>query len=108
MRLFGRKGGPGGPGELIAEFWAWWDDTRPQVDALVEAGDAAGLAELLGPPVAALDPSLLWEVEPGRTAQHSLVVSASGNPELRSFAHRWALAAPEGDDRWEFHPSRQA
>ncbi|MBO3746369.1 DUF695 domain-containing protein [Streptosporangiaceae bacterium NEAU-GS5] len=107
MRLFGRKSEPAKPEELIADFWAWWDDTRPQVDALVEAGDAAGLADLVGPAVSALDPSLLWEVEPGRLAQHSLVVSASGNPELRSFAHRWALAAPEGDESWEFHPSRQ-
>ncbi|WP_204041593.1 DUF695 domain-containing protein [Acrocarpospora phusangensis] len=108
MRLFGRKSEPVEPGALIADFWTWWHEARPRVDALVDAGDAGELAELVGPAVNALDESLIWEVAPGLAAKHALVVSAAGNPELRSFAHRWALAAPEADGRWEFHPSRQA
>ncbi|GAA0417766.1 hypothetical protein Acor_20340 [Acrocarpospora corrugata] len=108
MRLFGRKSEPVDHGELIAAFWSWWDEARPRVDALVDAGDAGELAELVGPAVTALDASLIWEVAPGLAAKHALVVSAAGNPELRAFAHRWALAGPAADERWEFHPSRQA
>ncbi|GAA0992380.1 hypothetical protein GCM10009555_081340 [Acrocarpospora macrocephala] len=108
MRLFGRKSEPVDPGALIAAFWTWWDEARPRVDVLVDAGEAGELAELVGPAVTALDASLIWEVAPGLAARHALVVSAAGNPELRSFAHRWALAGPAADERWEFHPSRQA
>ncbi|MCT9931368.1 DUF695 domain-containing protein [Planotetraspora sp. A-T 1434] len=108
MRLFGRKSEPVEPAEAIDDFWTWWRETRPRIDAHVEAEEAEALAELIGGAVTALHPNLVWEIAPGRTAQHALVVSASGDPELRSFAHRWALAAPTADDLWEFHPSRQA
>jgi hypothetical protein len=108
MRLFGRKSEPAEPAEAIANFWLWWRESRPEIDARVEADDAPALAELIGPAVTAMRPSLVWEIAPGRTARHGLVVSASGDPELRSFVHRWALAAPAPDDLWEFHPSRQA
>ncbi len=108
MRLFGRKSEPVDPAAKIADFWTWWDAARPQVDTLVRAEDAAALAELIGPAVTTLDPSLTWEIAPGRGAVHALVVSAAGDPELRSFAHRWALSAPTADEFWEFQPSRQA
>ncbi|MCC5577760.1 DUF695 domain-containing protein [Microtetraspora sp. AC03309] len=107
MRLFGRKSEPVDPAEAIAEFWTWWRDTRPEIDAGVEAGDVAHLDGLIGGAVTALHPSLVWEIVSGGTAPRALVVSASGDPELRSFVHRWALAAPM-DVQWEFHPSRQA
>ncbi|GAA4207820.1 DUF695 domain-containing protein [Microbispora amethystogenes] len=108
MRLFGRESEHADPAEAIAAFWAWWEQARPGIDAHVEAEDPEALAETIGPAVAALHPSLVWEVVPGRFAVHALVVSASGDPELRPFAHRWALAAPPVDAMWEFHPSRQA
>lgn len=108
MRLFGRKSEPVEPATMIADFWTWWADARSRVDVLVETEDAAALDELIGPAVTALDPSLTWEIAPGKAAVHALVVSAAGNPELRSFAHRWALAAPPADEFWEFRPSRQA
>jgi hypothetical protein len=108
MRLFGRKSEPVQPATLIANFWTWWDEARPQVDALLTAEDMTELAELIGPAVAALDPSLSWEIAPGKRAIHALVVSAAANPELRSFVHRWALAGPPADEFWEFQPSRQA
>ncbi|GLX02446.1 DUF695 domain-containing protein [Microtetraspora sp. NBRC 16547] len=107
MRLFGRKSEPADPAEAITEFWTWWREARPEIDAGVEAGDAARLDELIGGAVTALHPSLIWEIASGLTAPHALVVSASGDPELRSFVHRWALAAP-ADAEWEFLPSRQA
>ncbi|MET7461596.1 DUF695 domain-containing protein [Nonomuraea sp. NPDC005501] len=116
MRLFGRKDGEdgtgghgtGGPGAGVPAFWAWWQEARPRVEAVVAAGDADGLAELLDPAVSALHPGLVWELAPGKEAAHALVVTAAGDAELRPLAHRWARAAPEGDLLWEFHPSRQA
>ncbi|MFB4277288.1 DUF695 domain-containing protein [Nonomuraea sp. MTCD27] len=111
MRLFGRKDadeGAEGPDEAIAGFWAWWQETRPQLDSMVAAGEPEGLEERLTPAVAAIDPGLAYEVAPGKEAAHALVVTAAGDAELRSLAHRWAKAAPPSDLLWEFHPSRQA
>ncbi|GGS74213.1 DUF695 domain-containing protein [Nonomuraea spiralis] len=111
MRLFGRKDEDqeaDRPGDGVAEFWVWWQEARPRLDSLVAAGTAEGIEELVAPAVAALDPGLVWEVAPGRNAAHILVVTAAGDAELRSLAHRWARAAPPADLLWEFHPSRQA
>ncbi|MFC4112448.1 DUF695 domain-containing protein [Nonomuraea zeae] len=111
MRLFGRKDEEqeaGEPGDGIAEFWTWWQEARPGLDSMVASGEAEGLEERLAPAVAAIHPGLVWEVAPGRNAAHALVVTAAGDAELRSLAHRWAKAAPPADLLWEFHPSRQA
>ncbi|MBB5076937.1 DUF695 domain-containing protein [Nonomuraea endophytica] len=112
MRLFGRKDDedqePVMPGDLIADFWVWWERTRPRLDGMVAAEEAERLAEALEPAVAAVHPGLVYEIAPGRGAAHALVVTAAGDAELRSLAHRWAKAAPPADLLWEFHPSRQA
>jgi len=108
VRLFGRKNDPDDPAEAIARFWSWWEENRPALDRHAASGDTEALAELLGPAVAALHPSLIWEVTPGKGALHALVVSAAADPELRPLAHRWAKAAPPADAFWEFYPSRQA
>ncbi|MFI7639590.1 DUF695 domain-containing protein [Nonomuraea sp. NPDC049400] len=108
MRLFGRKDAEEEAGDGIAEFWAWWQEARPGLDSLVAEGEVEGLEERLAPAVAAIHPGLVWEVAPGKNAAHALVVTAAGDPELRSLAHRWAKAAPPLDLLWEFHPSRQA
>ncbi|MEQ4719050.1 DUF695 domain-containing protein [Nonomuraea sp. B19D2] len=108
MRLFGRKDAEEEAGDGIAEFWAWWQEARPGLDSLVAEGEVEGLEERLAPAAAAIHPGLVWEVAPGKNAAHALVVTAAGDPELRSLAHRWAKAAPPPDLLWEFHPSRQA
>lgn len=112
MRLFGRKDEEEevaeDTGDGLAEFWEWWQQARPGIDAMVEAGEAERLSELIAPAVSAVHPGLVWEVAPGGKAQQALVVTAAGDPELRSLAHRWAKAAPESDALWEYHPSRQA
>ncbi|GAA0921415.1 DUF695 domain-containing protein [Nonomuraea longicatena] len=109
MRLFGRKDDqPHEPADRIPAFWAWWEETRPKLDALVAAGDTAGLAEALAPAVSRLDPDLVHEIAPGREAAHALVVTAAGDAELRPLAHRWAKAAPPSDLLWEFRPTREA
>lgn len=110
MRLFGRKddeGLPEPPSDGIADFWVWWEQTRPQIDAMVAAGEAEQLSELIGPAVEAVDADLVWEVAPGRNAMQALVLTAAGDPELRSLAHRLVRAAPPADLLWEFYPSRQ-
>ncbi|WP_345565607.1 DUF695 domain-containing protein [Nonomuraea rosea] len=111
MRLFGRKDEEqeaGETGDGIAGFWTWWQEARPGLDSMVASGAAEGLEELLAPAVEAVHPGLVWEVAPGKNAAHALVVTAAGDAELRSLAHRWAKAAPPADLLWEFHPSRQA
>ncbi|MFC0862579.1 DUF695 domain-containing protein [Sphaerimonospora cavernae] len=108
MRLFERKNAPADAAEAIADFWTWWTQVRPEIDAQVEAENAEALAEALESAVSAMHPSLMWEIAPGGTARYALVVSAYNDPELRPLAHRWALAAPPVDELWEFHPSRQA
>ncbi|WP_344967847.1 DUF695 domain-containing protein [Streptosporangium fragile] len=109
MRLFGRKNEPpADPADGIAEFWAWWAEARPELDAMVAAGEAERLAEWIGPAVLVVHPSLVWEIAPGLRADQALVVTCAGDPELRPTAHRWAAAAPPADRLWEFHPSRRA
>ncbi|MER6173127.1 DUF695 domain-containing protein [Streptosporangium sp. NPDC001681] len=109
MRLFGRKNEPAAdPADGIGEFWAWWAEARPELDAMVAAGEAERLAEWIGPAVLVVHPSLVWEIAPGRSADQALVVTSAGDPELRPIAHRWAAAAPPADGLWEFHPSRRA
>ncbi|MDF5753410.1 DUF695 domain-containing protein [Spongiactinospora sp. TRM90649] len=112
MRLFGRKGEESESGsdrsKAIGEFWDWWHAARPELDALLVAGDSEKLAERIAPAVTAVHPGLVWEIAPGRHAEQALVVTAAGDPEVRPVAHRWARAAPKPDERWEFHPSRQA
>ncbi|AWS49046.1 DUF695 domain-containing protein [Streptosporangium sp. 'caverna'] len=109
MRLFGRKSeADAGPAEGIGEFWTWWAEARPELDAMVAAGETDRLAELIGPAVQAVHPSLVWEITAGPSAGRALVVTAAGDPELRAVAHRWAAAAPAADALWEFHPSRWA
>ncbi|WP_433497734.1 DUF695 domain-containing protein [Sphaerimonospora sp. CA-214678] len=108
MRLFGSENTPADAAKVIADFWTWWAKARPEIDAQVEAGNAEAIAEALESAVNAMHPSLVWEIAPGGTARYALVVSACNDPELRSFTHRWALAAPPDGELWEFHPSRQA
>ncbi|MBB2913911.1 hypothetical protein FHS43_005220 [Streptosporangium becharense] len=109
MRLFGRKSeSPADPAPAIERFWAWWAEARPELDAAVTAGETGRQAELIGPAVTAVHPSLVWEITPGLRADHALVVTCAGDPELRAVAHRWAAAAPPADRLWEFHPSRRA
>ncbi|MGV9772979.1 DUF695 domain-containing protein [Streptosporangium sp. NPDC003464] len=109
MRLFGRKSEfTSDPADGIGEFWTWWAEARPELDAMVAAGEADRLAEWIGPAVQVVHPSLVWEIAPGLGSEQALVVTSAGDPELRPTAHRWAAAAPAADALWEFHPSRQA
>lgn len=95
------------PRPAIARFWAWWSEHRDDVLAAFEEKRSDDLIELLRPPVAAIDPSLNWEVSPSAAKRFMLVVSSGGKAELRGLAERWMLAAPD-DPEVEFAPVRRA
>lgn len=110
---FLRRSARSGPGarrqkSALAEFWRWWASTGARsVAEAVERGETARIVDELGPRVLAIHPQLAWELGPGRTSRHVLVVSAEGNAELRPVARRWRMAAPPADDLWEYADARR-
>jgi hypothetical protein len=66
-----------------------------------------GLGRQLDAAVELIDPRLCWEL--GRaTSEWLLVVTANGDPQVRSTAERWLRAAPVPDPGWRFHCYRPA
>jgi hypothetical protein len=57
--------------------------------------------------VALIDPRLCWELGKA-TSGWLLVVTANGDPQVRSTAERWLRAAPDPDPGWRFHRFRPA
>ena len=107
MRLFHRDARPDVPTGAVARFWAWWEDEgRDAVTAALAERAPERIAPRLSQAVAEVHPGLAWELAAGSTAEHVLVVSPEGDPELRPLAHRWLRAAPEGDRGWEFASAR--
>jgi hypothetical protein len=104
MRLF-RRGEPGK--NEIAAFWAWWAASRDEIASAIEAGSAPAWAGQISRNVSAVHKRLAWELAPGATARHAMIVTPEGDPEIRPTALAWASAAPEADAIWEYHPSRQ-
>ncbi len=109
MRFLRRGGGePEQPIEQRLEaFWAWWAGAKDGIAADIERGTVAGRAQEISDAVSRLHDKLAWELSPGSTARHALVVSPEGNAEFRPTALRWAASAPSPDATWEYHPSRQ-
>lgn len=97
----GRKHDP------VAEFWAWWPTVRPAVVAAIAGAGWGSITDDFNRRVAAIHKELTWQFSSGRVARHALVVSASGNAELRAVAARWAALAPAADAEFEYHTSRQ-
>ena len=58
--------------------------------------------------VEATHPDLAWELGSRNQAEHGLVVTAAGVPELRRLAERWYQQSPLVSAVWEYHPARQA
>ena len=105
MALFRRR--PTDPTLGIAGFWAWWAaEGAARCAEAITAGRAESLAGVLGPAVEGVHRELSWELGPGSTSEHVLVVTAAGDPGLRSVAHRWLLGAPAADATWEYADSR--
>ena len=108
MRLFRRDARPHEPAAAIAAFWEWWSaEGRAAVTAAIADREPERVAVTLTEAVRAIDPDLAWEVAAGDLAQHVLVVTAEGDPELRPLASRWLRASPPLDETWEYAASRQ-
>lgn len=95
------------PDTAIAAFWEWWPGARDRVEAAVTTGDWTDLSDQINALVAAIHPDLHWEFARGARSAHALVVSPAGRAELRAVAARWAASAPQADETWEYHTSRQ-
>ncbi len=111
MALF-RKKAPSAPDLIqgIDGFWSWWlDSGADRTAAAIAAHDPQRMVEELSRRVNAIHPGLAWELTPGdgAGAEHLLVVSPEGNPELRSTARRWLRAAPPPSATWEYADARQ-
>jgi hypothetical protein len=91
----------------IDAFWAWWRDTGSAAFAAAIAdGEPARMVDDISGHVHAIHPELAWETGPGILREHTLTVTAEGNPELRAVARRWLRAAPV-DPVWDFADARQ-
>jgi hypothetical protein len=66
------------------------------------------MAEEISRRVAAVHPDLAWELAAGQVSEHTLVVTAEGNPDLRPIARRWLLTAPPADETWSYDDHRGA
>lgn len=91
----------------IEEFWQWWATARDRVAAAIEDGTAGDWVGEISDRVHAIHEDLAWELAPGATSTHALVVSPEGNPVVRPTALTWLAAAPDPDGTWEYHASRQ-
>ncbi|MGO1053445.1 DUF695 domain-containing protein [Crossiella sp. CA198] len=93
----------------IEDFWHWWQQEGATLLAnAIHSGDFADLPEQMAHLVNAINKDLQWELGPGRDAQHSLCVTANGDPALRPLTERWLRAAPAPDATWEYRAARQA
>lgn len=108
MPLFRKKASAPDPAQGIDSFWEWWaaSGARQTAEAIA-AKDPHRMVDELSRRVNAIHPGLAWELGAGRGAEHVLVVSPEGNPDLRSAARRWLRAAPGPDDTWEYADARQ-
>jgi Family of unknown function (DUF695) len=110
MSIFRRKASAG-PSDArhaaIAAFWDWWVGTASgQVAAALVARRPEQVVELLTARTKKIDPGMAWELGPGTTSEHVLVVSAEGDPALRGICRRWLLAAPPADPTWQYSDVR--
>lgn len=102
-----RKNTGAGVEAAIAEFWRWWAQAAPSLEAAISNGTLGEQAGQINAQVTAIDPNLAWEFGPGHSSQHHFTVSAGGDPALRRVARRWLLAAPAADAIWTFYDMRQ-
>jgi hypothetical protein len=95
------------PADTIPAFWGWWTSEGAASCAAALADKApARIADEMSRRVASVDPGLAWELAAGQLSAHRLVVTAEGNPGLRSVARRWLLAAPDADETWSYDDHR--
>lgn len=86
-----------------AEFWNWFQLVAPSLAADLTSKQL--LADL-DAQIRELNPSLSWEVGPGRRKPLQLVISPNLDRSLRAVARKIISLAPELSE-WEFHGARQ-
>jgi hypothetical protein len=104
---FIRRDRDGAPDAAPQAVWTWWASARDQIATAIADGSVASHVGEISGHVRRLDGHLAWELAPGHAAQHALVVTPKGNPELRPKALAWLAAAPPSDVLWEYHAARQ-
>jgi len=110
LRRRAASGRAGAQAQAIDRFWAWWlDGGAAGTAAAIDDHQPERAVEQLTRYVGLIDDALAWELGPGSTAQHVLVVTAEGDPDRRAVARRWRNAAPAGAAAggvWEFSDVR--
>ena len=91
----------------LERFWAWWAGARDAIAKDIPARQVARRTNEISSAVAGIDKRLAWELAPGKTSQHMLVVTPEGSAEVRPIAIAWLQTAPEADATWEYRASRQ-
>lgn len=108
MALFSRRKSATTKGDPIESFWSWWQDSGGQmVAAAIGRKEPLSVVPDIAQHVKAIDAGLDWELGSGLHAEHVLVVTAAGKPELRSTARRWLRSAPPPDQTWEYADLRR-
>lgn len=96
------------PSPAISEFWDWWRQARPSIEAALRGdGLPADLIEELSRRVHKIHQELQWEIAGSEDAAPVLTVTGGGEAALRGLAERWRRAAP-AEDGWRYFPARQA
>ena len=113
MPLFKRGKNPAASKEnqraAIDGFWNWWATQGAAETASAIADEVpARMVDALSRRVKAIHGDLAWELAPGISSQHVLVVTSEGNATIRGAARRWRLAAPPSDPVWEYSDTRRA
>ena len=90
----------------VARFWDRWPSFRSRAER-ARRGELDEVGHQLDTAVALIDPRLCWELGKA-TSGWLLVVTANGDPQVRSTAERWLQAAPKPDPGWRFHCFRPA
>jgi hypothetical protein len=107
MRFLRRRDEPNA--EIPYEpFWVWWGGARDRIARAIAERTLPAVVDEISRNVNALDGRLGWELSKGTKAEHALIVTPEGNPEVRPLALRWADSAPPSDATWEYHSCRQA
>jgi hypothetical protein len=95
------------PLPAIIEFWDWWAQARPRIEAALGEGLSADLVEELSLRVHRIHPELQWELGRPDDGAPALTVTGGGSAELRGLAERWLRAAPADTAGWSLHAARQ-
>ncbi|MCW2848930.1 MAG: hypothetical protein JWR90_2904 [Marmoricola sp.] len=106
MALFRRRS-PGGSDDPSTAFWQWWTDEGRGLAEQSIAGTlpSAEFGPVMTEHVRSLG-ELGWELAPGETTEHVLVITSEGAPDGRALARRLVLAAPDADETWSYVDTR--